>query len=155
MLGSGALFFHLKPRSSVLADLNPELINFYRVLKRNPHHLYRAIQRFDSSKRFYYDVRDSAAVSRVGRAARFFYLIRLSWNGLYRVNKHGWFNVPYGGRNPGTLVSLQRLLATSHALRTAHIKSGDLIATTFGARKGDLVRRAPRKLRHEGGEDSA
>jgi len=139
MVGSGALFFYLQPRRSVLGDLNPELVNFYQVLKARPRQLHRAIARFNPSKTAYYAARDSSPVSSLSRAARFFFLVRLSWNGLYRVNKHGWFNVPFGGRRPHTLVLLPHLLAASSALQTANIHHGDLTDTTRDARRGDLV----------------
>jgi DNA adenine methylase len=139
MVGAGALFFHLQPRRAFLGDLNPELMNFYYVLQRRPHDLYRAITRLRSSKRVYYALRILSPASRLARAARFFYLVRLSWNGLYRVNRLGRFNVPYGGRRPRNLVILPRLLAASDALQNAFLRTGDLLRTTRDARVGDLV----------------
>lgn len=139
MLGSGALFFALRPTSAVLADINPDLINFYTVIKTKSSDFYEAIGQLRASKTSYYRLRDSYPSSSVGRAARFFYLIRLSWNGLYRVNRQGAFNVPFGGRRPNRLITLEAILAASRALEAASLRCGDLEETTRVAKAGDLV----------------
>ena len=139
MAGSGALFFALRPQSAVLADVNPELINFYQVIKNRPNHFYHAIKRLNPSKTTYYRLRATSPSSPVARAVRFFYLIRLSWNGLYRVNKKGQFNVPFGGRRPKELVTLPEILGASHALRKTRLCCGDFARTTAQAKAGDLV----------------
>ena len=139
MVGGGALFFALLPRSVVLADVNPELMNFYRVIKDRPDAFYRAIKPLRASKTMYYRVRKSSPSSPLGRAVRFFYLIRLSWNGLYRVNRNGDFNVPFGGRRPKELVSLQAIQMASRSLREVRLLCGGFEKTTALAREGDLV----------------
>lgn len=139
MLGSGALFFALNPKRAVLADVNPELINFYQILRSQPRALYSAIRQLRASKRSYYYIRGLLPSSRVDKAARFFYLIRLSWNGIYRVNKQGKFNVPFGGRKPKELVTFDAIEETSRALKTAHLLRGEFEDTTATARAGDLV----------------
>jgi len=139
MLGSGALFFALRPESSVLADMNPELVNFYRVIKTAPVSFYRAIHPLRASKARYYRLRKTCPSSQLTRAIRFFYLIRLSWNALYRVNKSGQFNVPFGGRWPKDLAGLPEILSASRALRKARILCGDFATTTALAKPGDFV----------------
>lgn len=139
MLGSGALFFALRPESSVLADVNPELVNFYSAIKTAPASFYRAIHPLRASKARYYRLRKTCPSSQLTRAVRFFYLIRLSWNALYRVNKRGEFNVPFGGRCPKDLTGLSEILGASRALRKARILCGDFEATTALAKPGDLV----------------
>lgn len=139
MVGSGALFFALNPSSAVLADVNPELINFYQIIKSRPNHFYRAIQPLRASKAKYYRLRATSPSSPLGRAVRFFYLIRLSWNGLYRVNRTGDFNVPFGGRRPKELVSLPAILSTSSALRNVRLLCGDFKTTTALAKPDDLI----------------
>lgn len=139
MVGSGALFFALRPSQAYLSDTNPELIHFYRVLSRVPRALYRHIARLRISQKTYYALRGQRPTSPVPRAARFFFLIRLSWNGLYRVNQQGVFNVPYSGRCPRSLVSFERLAACAAVLRTASVRTGDFAECTTGARAGDFV----------------
>lgn len=139
MLGSGALFFAVAPRRAVLADINCELINFYRLLREQPHKLHEAIHRLPTDANTYYSLRESSPQDALERAARFFYLIRLSWNGLYRVNKQGRFNVPYSGRQPRVLLSMDRALAASNALKRARLVCGDFEVTTASAMPADLV----------------
>lgn len=139
MVGGGALFFSLDPERAVLADVNPELINLYKVIRSEPFNFYRRIRRLRASKAAYYRLRDWYPSEPLDKAVRFFYLIRLSWNGLYRVNRKGRFNVPFGGRYPSKLVSLQLILAASQALQKARLRHGDFQKTTATARAEDLV----------------
>ena len=108
-LGSGALFFYLvssfkiKGNSSAhLSDINPELINVYKIIKDNLKDLikelqYNEIEYYKDSKKFYYELRDeNFAFNSIKKAARFITLNKTCYNGLYRVNKKGLFNVPIG-----------------------------------------------------------
>lgn len=139
MLGSGALFFSAVPERAFLADINDELINFYRILKSQPRSLYARLQGFNPSEATYYSLRAVSPLTSVGRAARFFCLIRLSWNGLYRVNRQGRFNVPFGGRTPTRLLTLERTLAASRALQDARLRRGDFQRTTVTIEAGDFI----------------
>lgn len=139
MLGSGALFFSVLPRRPHLADINCELMNFYEVLGRQPLALYSRLSALRSSKVLYCSFRKHNPSHPLDRAVRFFYLIRLSWNGLYRVNKNGRFNVPFGGRRPKRLLTLQEALAASRALKGARLMCGDFRRTTAGIRPGGFV----------------
>jgi DNA adenine methylase len=97
-LGSGAMYFAIQPRKAILADLNSELIQTYRAIKKDWRSVEKAIRRHHRrhSRDHYYAVRASRPTMRCERAARFVYLNRTCWNGLYRVNKQGQFNVPIG-----------------------------------------------------------
>ena len=139
MIGSGALFFALRPKEAMLGDINSELINFYQVIKTAPEDFHRQTSRLRASKKTFYRLRTSNPLSPLSRAVRFFYLIRLSWNGLYRVNKQGKFNVPFGERRPQELVGLAEIRAASHALRHAQFMSGDFQTSTTLAKSGDFV----------------
>lgn len=139
MIGSGALLFYLKPQAASLGDINPELMNFYAVLQKQPRALYAEIAKFKPSARNYYAIRGRRPAALTQRAARFFFLTRLSWNGLYRVNKSGAFNVPYSGRMPRRLTTLERFVAASRALERAQLYTGDVTTTTSRARSGDFV----------------
>jgi DNA adenine methylase len=139
-LGSGALFFALRPRKAILADLNPDLISTYLAIQNNWKKVLRVLREYDRrhSKEFYYLVRSSRPRALHGRAAKFIYLNRTCWNGLYRVNKLGQFNVPVGTK--------ERVLLESDDFRQASVllKSASLLAADFQevvchAGRGDLV----------------
>lgn len=139
MVGSGALFFSVIPERAFLADINCELINFYRVLRTQPQNLHEAVCRLAADEEAYYSLRAACPTNPLSRAARFFYLVRLSWNGLYRVNKEGAFNVPYGGRKPKQLLSFQAAQAASQALKNTRLLCGDFERTTLGIKSEDFV----------------
>lgn len=100
-IGSGAIYFSLAPEYAVLSDSNEELINAYEQVRDN----WRAIQaglraaHARHSEEFYYDVRRSVPSNEIEKAIRFIYLNRTCWNGLYRVNRSGNFNVPIGTKS--------------------------------------------------------
>lgn len=96
--GGAALFFDTTPQSSVLADTNRHLIETYCEVRDNPHGLIEELgnPRFSNDEEHYYDVRRWSPTLRVERAARFLFLNRTCFNGLYRENSSGQFNVPFG-----------------------------------------------------------
>jgi DNA adenine methylase len=97
-LGSGAVFFHLKPKKALLADSNSELIETYKAVKHDPDSVLAHLRRHhrDHCHEHYYQVRDAMPRTPTTRAARFIYLNRTCFNGIYRVNLDGTFNVPIG-----------------------------------------------------------
>jgi len=97
-VGSGAVFFHLQPKRAILGDRNSELIDTYRAVRAYPRDIARILKRYHQrhNAKFYYAMRGTTPVTPVERAARFIYLNRVCWNGLYRVNRNGTFNVPIG-----------------------------------------------------------
>lgn len=97
-LGSGALFFHLRPKRSLLADVNRELMDTYRAVRDDPAGVERVLQRYhrDHDAGHYYAIRAARLRAPTTRAARFIYLNRTCFNGIYRVNQGGVFNVPIG-----------------------------------------------------------
>ncbi len=143
-VGSGAVFFHLQPKIAHLADSNEELINCYRQIKNHVGaviEVLRTHKRFHSEKH-YYKVRSLQfrKLDPIERAARFIYLNKTCFNGLYRVNSRGEFNVPMGSyKNPPIL--------DEEALRVAHdaLKGIGLHCMPFErfcdefAEKGDFV----------------
>jgi DNA adenine methylase len=100
-LGSGAVFFHLCPEKAILSDSNKELIDTYMALKENVTLVQRYLEEHHKkhSPEYYYKIRNSRPKSLAERAARFIYLNRTCWNGLYRVNLHNIFNVPIGTKS--------------------------------------------------------
>lgn len=100
-LGSGAVFFKLAPHKAILADINKELIATYRAIKKDWHEVFARLQKHHElfNKDYYYKIRNSKPQNLYDRAARLIFLNRTCWNGLYRVNLKGVFNVPIGTKN--------------------------------------------------------
>jgi DNA adenine methylase len=104
-LGGGAMFFSISPVYAVLSDVNADLIETYKEVKRNWLAVANELKNWPVSKEYYNLVREGAPLTSFGKACRLLYLNRTCYGGLYRENKNGMFNVPYGGgeRTPRTL----------------------------------------------------
>ena len=126
-VGSAQLYFSINPKRAILGDVNCELTNTYNQVKKNPEGLYNELAKLTKSKKKYYELReqDPNSLNEMARATRFIYLNRYCFNGLYRTNLSGKFNVPYGGDKTGNLPSLNDLLEISKYLQNAQILSGD------------------------------
>ncbi|HZY69584.1 MAG TPA: DNA adenine methylase [Thermoplasmata archaeon] len=143
-LGGGAVFFHIRPERAVLADTNPELINAFKVVRDDPRALMAALdshflQRTEESH--FYRVREQhpSDLTKVERASRTIFLNKTCFNGLYRVNSQGIFNVPWGGYKNPTLYDRENILAASAALRGKRILVADYRKACAGAVAGDFV----------------
>ena len=125
-LGGGAVFFHLLPERSHLMDINPELVNVYTCVRDQVEALIACLKvhRDRHCADYYYQVRASVGGSPLERAARLIYLNKTCFNGLYRENSKGLFNVPIGSYKKPTICDDELLYATSAALRSTHIESG-------------------------------
>jgi DNA adenine methylase len=139
MAGGAALFFALTPKKSFIADINADLINFYRALRDRETTLCRELLNIRASKAHYYRLRDTKPRTPLSRAVRFAYLNRLAWNGLYRVNRRGAFNVPIGDRLPTTLWRTADLARAAQALRSATLISKDFENVLALARRDDFA----------------
>lgn len=142
-VGAGALFFALQPRNAVLSDLNETLIDVYRQVKLHPGLLEERLAEIPVNERTYYKVRASGPHSKLERALTFIYLNRTCFGGLYRTNKGGHFNVPYGGgsRTPEVVCKNHLLLRAARLLRRPGIRlmAGDFGAAFARAGEGDVV----------------
>lgn len=141
-LGAGSLFFLLQPSRAVLSDANSELIETFRAVRDEPREILRYLVDLDPLDRdAYYEIRDSTYTDRFRAAARFIYLNRACWNGLYRVNSKGKFNVPYGAPSTSNIVEASVLRACSSALRGSDVKllHVDFEAAVATSVAGDLV----------------
>lgn len=148
-IGGGAVFFWLSGRGLlqgkriILNDINPELVNFYQVLQREPEELIArlAIHQKKHQEDYYYKVRakNQRRMKPVNRAARLLYLNRTCFNGLFRVNSKGRFNVPMGRYKNPLICDSEGLRAASLALAHAEIKLGSFELVAGLAKKGDLV----------------
>jgi DNA adenine methylase len=137
--GSACLFLALAPKSAVLSDLNPQLISTYSAIKDNPRSVSQYLARWSKSKRQYLELRSQSAPHRLLAASRFLYLNRLSFNGVYRENLKGEFNVPYGGKRNGTMPDRSALNSFSAALRSTKLMCSDFERVVDRAQKGDFV----------------
>jgi len=139
-LGGGSVFFHLKPTQSFLGDTNPDLIVAYRGIRENWKGVVRSLQFHDRnhSDDYYYSVRDKRPTEVVPRASRMIYLNRTCFNGIYRVNLRGEFNVPRGSRD-SVIFDSDRFDEISDLLANADIRLTDFEALIDEARKDDFI----------------
>ena len=140
-LGGGALFFALAPKDAFLNDANAELMLCYEVVRDAPEDLLEALSEYRISEKEFYRIRslEPESLPRVQRAARFIYLNKTCYNGLYRVNKRGEFNTPFGKNTDASLVDPKNVLAAGELLRHADLRSGDYETALDHAKKGDFV----------------
>lgn len=140
-LGSGSLFFYLRPKQAILGDINSDLIDTYNQIKCNVGKVYLELSNMKTGRNEYYRIRsiNISTLTPSQRAARFIYLNRFSFNGLYRTNLKGEFNVPFGGEKAGQLPSKQLLEECSKALQKAQLLSGDFELALEKAQAGDFV----------------
>ena len=129
-VGSACLFFALRPSSAILGDRNEHLINAYEILRQHPRLLARQIHALSQSSDEYYRVRaiPFGTLNDFDRAVHFIYLNRLCFNGVYRTNRKGEFNVPVGS-NTGGIPSERHFYRCSLALRNAVLNAGDFEST--------------------------
>lgn len=138
--GSACLFFALNPRSAVISDLNEELISFYRTLRSNHAKVSTIVQSLDVNGADYYWLRAVAVedLTATQRAARFLYLNRFSFNGVYRTDLKGRFNVPRG-KNTGSLPSTSDLARFGRDLRGVNLLAVDFEEAVSECGEGDFV----------------
>src|SRR6266478_4207678 len=140
--GSACLFFAIKPPKAILGDLNPELIATYIEVKYRISAVLKELKRLkpedeDEYKRL--RALDTSKMKPPARAARFIYLNRYCFNGIYRTNLLGQFNVPYSGERCGSVPADEVFEKCSRRLRTARFMKGDFERVLEEAKKGDLV----------------
>jgi DNA adenine methylase len=139
-LGSGAVFFELRPLRAVLSDANSELIGCFEVVASDPHSVMALLDDMPNTPEHFEQVRrqDSQSLSPCERAARVIYLNKTSFRGLWRVNRHGQFNTPYGAYNR-PYYNRETLLRASKALAVAEFLTGDFEDAIDKAEAGDWV----------------
>lgn len=139
-VGSGAIFFALKPKNARLSDLNERLIEAFQQVRDRPYQVreYLADYQSSHSKKFYYLERTKERRGPAARAAQFIYFNRTCWNGLYRVNRDGWFNVPIGTKT-AVHYGANDIVEQSRPLQGAAIKASDFEDAIDSARAGDFI----------------
>lgn len=139
-LGGGSVYFHLQPDKALLGDTNPDLIAAYRCIKQNWKGVVKSLQHHDRnhSGDHYYAVREKRPKEDVPRASRMIYLNRTCFNGIYRVNLRGEFNVPRGTKD-AVLLDTDRFDEMSKLLAGADIRVADFEQLIDEAKAGDFV----------------
>jgi DNA adenine methylase len=137
--GSACYFLTLKPKQAILSDINSDLIATYRAIKGSPENVADAIKRWRPTRRAYYTVRASQPTRQIDAAARFVYLNRLAFNGVYRENQFGQFNVPFGGQRNGHMPTRSELLEFSRALRNTKLCCSDFEDIVDATVEGDFL----------------
>lgn len=139
MLGGASIYLGLHAEKAILGDSNEELISFFETLRDYPGKLVHRLSELSASKSKYYELRSSNITNKLDRAVRFAYLNRLSWNGLYRVNREGKFNVPFGNRHPKQMWDLENMTLISQRMANVKLFSGDFVDCVADATEGDFV----------------
>jgi len=131
-VGGGSVFFYLKSKGFIknkayLSDSNSDLINTYKILKNYSNDLFEILKTHIDSEDEYYRMRSTGFTDKIEKAAKFIYLNKTSFNGIYRVNRNGEYNVPYGRRNLNILYDFEHLKDISIALKNTYLSTLDLI----------------------------
>jgi DNA adenine methylase len=144
-VGGGALFFRIQPEYGYISDVNPDLINVYEVVQNQVEELIESLKRHENTEDYFYRLREADRTDQykswtnVEKASRSIFLNKTCFNGLYRMNSMGYFNVPYGFYKSPRIVDEQNLLSCSVLLRNTEIALAPFEAVSRKTRKGDLV----------------
>ena len=148
-IGGGAVLFELQPEEATINDINTSLINVYRQVKDNTEEFIELVKKLDSEmwedgKGYYLDIREKYNDKLLKKeydlelAALFTFMNKHCFNGLYRVNKKGLFNVPYN-KSRRTSIEEDAVRETAKYLKTVNILEGDFEEACKGAKKGDFI----------------
>ena len=145
-IGGGAVFFHLLPVNSIISDNNPDLVNCYKIIKEDVEGLIKSLKKHRYEKNYYYeiraldrDVKKFADLSDVEKASRSIYLNKTGYNGLYRVNSKGLFNVPFGRHKNPKICDETNLRNVSQILKKVEIFLGSFEICLDFAEKDDFI----------------
>ena len=142
-VGGGAMFFDIKPKKAVLSDMNSELITTFNVIKKDVESLIKKLKyhKTKNNKEYFLKIRskDIKNLSALDIAARFIYLNRTCFNGMFRVNSSGQFNVPYGKNSNPMICDEDNLRKVSKSLKNIKVLHEDYKKVLDRAKKGDFV----------------
>ena len=144
-IGGGALFFELQPTNAYISDMNEELINLYNVVKNDVYELIEELKKHEISKEYFMNIRNIDRTknykkwSNIQRASRFIYLNRTCFNGMYRVNAKGEFNVPFGNYKNPRIIDECNLINCSNLLQKSEIRNADFSEILNYVQSGDFV----------------
>lgn len=156
-VGGGAVFFALNPKRAILSDINAELIDLYRGIRRYPIEVWNIFSSFPSTKKAYYEIRswNHDELDLPHRAARALYLNRTCFKGMWRHNSKGEFNVGYGGQDRRWVISKEALVQISQKLLRVSLKCSDFEEIIDACKEDDFVfvdppyRPAEREMIHD------
>ncbi|RZD15573.1 MAG: DNA adenine methylase [Candidatus Acididesulfobacter guangdongensis] len=144
-IGGGALFFAIQPENAYISDINPELINLYNVVKNDVDSLIEDLRRYKNTEEEFYKIRNLdrkpsyKKFSKVRKASRFIYLNKTCYNGLYRTNSDGYFNVPFGFYKNPNIIDEKNLKVCSELLKKTEIALSPFSAIESKIKTGDFV----------------
>lgn len=146
-LGGGAVLFSLKPKKAVVNDFNKELYNLYTVIKNSPKELIMSLRKHENNEDYFYNIRniDRLAnytnLSSIEKASRTIYLNKTCFNGLYRVNSKGEFNVPFANNKNPKIVDEKNIIGISRYFRNNDVTllNRDFEDAIQFAKKGDFI----------------
>lgn len=140
-VGGGAVFFDLLPKNAVLSDMNKELVITYNVIKNNVEDLIKSLKKHKHDKEYFLKIRakNPEKLSDIEVASRFIFLNRTAFNGMYRVNSKGGFNVPFGKYDNPLICDEVNLRRVSEVLKKVEIKHQDYKEVLKKAKKGDFI----------------
>ena len=145
-VGGGAIFFYLLPKKTILIDINNELINTYKIIKNNISELIELLRKHKYERKYYYAIRNADRDSNtfndwpdIQKASRTIYMNHCCYNGLYRVNSKGYFNVPFGKYKNPKFCDEINLKAVNQALQNTYLVKSSFLKCLDYAEKGDFV----------------
>jgi DNA adenine methylase len=139
-IGGGSVFFSLKTnKKSFISDSNNELINCYKAVKKNPKKILKILSRYKQTEEQYYSLRNEKNGNEFIKAARFIHLNKTSFNGIYRVNLKGEYNVPYGKKNYDFNLLSKLIHSASQQLKNTNVNNSDFNESISNICQGDLV----------------
>jgi DNA adenine methylase len=144
-IGGGALFFSVAPEYAFVSDVNPDLINLYKVIRDNVEDLIENLSVHVNSEQYFYELRNADrtilynTMSNVQRASRTLFLNKTCFNGLYRMNSLGQFNVPFGNYSNPNFIDETNLHNCSNLLQSTEISLGTFQQVETKVQRGDLV----------------
>jgi DNA adenine methylase len=138
--GSLNLFLALRPEKALLSDINHELIDFYKTLTLRPYKISELVHGMPTSEDFYYRLRsiNPETLSKDQKATRFFYLNRYCFNGVFRTNRSGQFNVPRG-THTGGIPKIEEIIKFRNLIKFAEFEVSDFESKLASAQKNDFV----------------
>ncbi|WP_397362572.1 DNA adenine methylase [Olleya sp. R77988] len=137
-IGGGSVFFKFSPKVSFISDSNEWLIETYNSIKENPNEIIKHLEKFSKEKEEYYKIRKRNYTDLFKKSAQFIYLNQMSFNGIFRVNLSGKYNVPFGNRSNYNF-DFENIICVSSALKNTQITHSDFSNTIDNIEKGDLV----------------
>jgi DNA adenine methylase len=140
-LGGGAMFFYLAPKCAEISDASPSLVRTYQAVRADPESILEPLRELKPDRRTFERLKGSAPRSPASKAIQFIFLNKACWNGLYRVNSDGIFNVPYGQPKTDFIIDEKNLRRCAIQLRRREVstKCQDFEAINDRVRKGDFV----------------